>query len=86
MTQDQAANLPGQQVRTMLSRRSLSLRETANALDLDTQRVLRLGRYLCISTGDQCLPPDVVTRARSELDCEQRYRMVLEWLLENPRG
>jgi hypothetical protein len=66
----------------MLTQDRLSLRDTADALELGSVRLLRLGRYLHIVPGDKCIPVDVVIRAKAEADGEQRYRMVLGWLLE----
>jgi len=65
----------------MLTEELLSLRDAAAMLDLATPRVYRLGRYLHMAPGDQCLPLDVIAQARAEPDPETRYRIVLEWLL-----
>ena len=66
----------------MLTQDRLSLRDTADALELESARLLRLGRYLHMTPGDKCIPDDVISRAKAEADGEQRYRMVLGWLLE----
>lgn len=61
----------------------ISLRDTADLLELDPLRLLRLAHYLHLAPRDQCLPSDVVDRARAEADGETRYRIVLDWLLEH---
>jgi hypothetical protein len=64
----------------------LSLRQAAEALELEPQRLYRLGRYLRLAPGDPCLPPAVVARARAETGDEERYSAILDWLLGRLRG
>jgi hypothetical protein len=70
----------------MVTRDRISLRATADLLDLDPLRLFRLGRYLHLAPGDDCLPYDVVLLAQHEEDGEKRYRMVLESLLGKIRS
>jgi hypothetical protein len=67
----------------MMTRELLSLRETADELEIETLRLYRLGRYLRIAPGDPCLPSGVISRAKAETAGERRYRIVLDWLLGN---
>lgn len=70
----------------MIAEEYLTLRATAEALDLESWRLSRLGRYLHIMSGTPCIPRTVVARARAESDWEQRYQVVLDWLLANVHG
>jgi hypothetical protein len=69
----------------VIARDALNLGDTADALHLDRQRLQRLGHYLRISSGDRCIPLSVVIEAQAQEDEEKRYRVVLDWLLENVR-
>jgi hypothetical protein len=66
----------------MVTRDYISLRDTADVLELDPLRLFRLGRYFHLAPGDACLPYDVIILAQDENNGEKRYRMVLERLLE----
>jgi hypothetical protein len=33
--------------------------------------------------GEKCIQGNVIMRAREQADSESRYRVVLEWLLQN---
>lgn len=70
----------------MVTHERVSLRDAADALDIERERLFRLGRYLRLAPGDRCIPRDVIVRARTETDKEKRYRVVLEWVLGDVRG
>lgn len=61
----------------------VSLRDAADALELDPLRLVRLAHYLHLAPRDECLPADLISQASSEMDRERRYGIVLEWLLEH---
>jgi hypothetical protein len=61
-----------------------SLRDAAATLKLDPVRLLRLGHYFHLASGDTCLPSEVVDRAGTEDDAEARYRILLQWFLQHP--
>lgn len=63
----------------------VSLRDAADLLNLDRSRLLRLGRSLRLAPQDACLPREVIHRARTEVDDERRYRVVMDRLLEGIR-
>ena len=60
-----------------------NLRQAADALDLDRLRLIRLGHHLHLAPGDPCIPTFVIQHARTEEGEEQRYRLILSWLLEH---
>lgn len=66
----------------MVSAEYLSLRDTADLLELDHVRLVRLGRWFHLAPGDPCIPKDIVLDARAA-EPESRYRRVLSWLQDN---
>ena len=58
-----------------------SLRDVAAALDLDRVCLFRLGRAFHLAPGDPCIPSVVVAEAYQEPDRDERYRLILGWLL-----
>jgi hypothetical protein len=67
----------------MVTHDRLSLRDAADALELERVRLFRLGHYLHLAPGDPCLSPEVILRAYAEPEAEQRYHVVLDWLLDH---
>lgn len=68
------------------SGKGLTLRETADVLEIEPWRVSRLGRYLNIDPAAKCVPCPEVERMRQASDMESRYRALLHWLLEGVRA
>jgi hypothetical protein len=63
----------------------VSLRQVAAALDIEPNRLYRLGRHFHFAPGDPCVPRSVVDRAKAEVDLETRYRLILASILSRVR-
>jgi hypothetical protein len=63
----------------------LSLRETADALDIEPWRVFRLGRYLGIDPAEKRIPLAEVERISRSDRVEDRFSGVRTWLLGSMR-
>lgn len=57
------------------------LRQTAHELNIEPWRMSRLGRYLHIDADDKCIPVAEIERARAQTRPDDRYMIILHWLL-----
>jgi hypothetical protein len=64
----------------------LNLREVADALDIPSWRLSRLGRYLGIDPSEKCIPREEVQRIADQELVEQRYSSIRHWLLVRVRS
>jgi hypothetical protein len=64
----------------------VSVRDAADALELDRLRLFRLARYMGRAPGDRCIPCDVISRAIAKEDAEERYQLLLAWFLKRLQG
>lgn len=60
---------------------SVDLQQAAAELNIEPWRLSRLGRYLRIDVHDKCIPRSEIERARGETNSDNRYLVVLQWLL-----
>lgn len=65
----------------MTDQKFFSINDAADMLDLDRMRVQRLGRYLHLTPADRCIPDTVIECARSQANQDERYHILLDWLL-----
>ncbi len=70
----------------MITTDLLNLWETADALDIESWRLSRLGRYLRIDPSEKRIPVADVQRFSEETDPESRYAAVRTWLLNTLPG
>lgn len=70
----------------MISTNLLNLWEAADALDIESWRLSRLGRYLRLDPADKRIPAAEVRRFSELSDPEHRYAAIRTWLIDTLPG
>jgi hypothetical protein len=70
----------------MVDTNLLNLWEAADALDIESWRLSRLGRYLRMDPADKRIPAAEVQRFSELEDAERRYAALRTWLLDTLPG
>jgi hypothetical protein len=65
----------------MMTAQYLKVRDAAEELDLEPERVARLARWLKLDPREQFIPREEVQRLLHEADAEERYNALRCWLL-----